>query len=137
MVKGAIGLLILVVAGLAVYCVVTITGLQGDVRDARANVASLRAQDHTLAAKVATLEHPSTGDWASATDLSDLTSRVDTLEGSVKGATTTSTQLKNCLPEVQAELDSLGVSGGYPVVEQQVSRVCQAVVYGSGPSDGE
>lgn len=135
--RAAIGVLALLVVGLAVYSVVTITGLQSDVSAARGDVAALRTDNVALKAKVAAVSRP-TGEWAKASDFSDLSYKVDQATSQLKRVATTTGRMTDCIPELQAELNSLDVSDGYASISQQVSRPCWTIVYGpqSQSSDG-
>lgn len=136
--RAIVGVLIVAVIGLGAALYIVASDLGGDVSDAQEQADRAMVQLRRVEAKPSTPQ-------VTADDLDGLRSSVGDLQTDVSNVKTklgaTAKLAKNvteCLPEVQSQIDSLDWNddGGYIETGQQVSRVCQPVIYGT-PAPGD
>jgi hypothetical protein len=125
--RAAVGLLIVAVVALAVALFLVASNLSGDVDLAKRDAARAEAQARKVAAT-----KPATPEVTQA----ELDTVEDTLTTQVEGVQARVgkriKRIEDCVPEVQAQIDSLDIEvGPYITTNQQVSRVCQSLVYGT------
>ena len=127
--RAAVRVLIVAVVGLGVALFLVASSLSADVDDAEQ--AAARAEEQ--AQEVADLK-PVPEVTQNEMDMLE-----DTLTTQVEGVQSRLAKrikrIEDCVPEVQAQIDSLDIEAGpYITTNQQVSRVCVNVVYGPPPT---
>lgn len=132
--RAVVGVLIVAVVGLGLALFLVASNLSGDVDQAKRDAAEAQAQ----ARKVAASKPPAPEVTQAKLDTvsNTLTAQVDGMESKVGGLGKRVKQIEDCVPEVQAQIDSLDIEAGpYITTNQQVSRVCQRLVYGTAIGD--
>ena len=138
MLRAVVGVLIVAVVMLGVALYSVASSVSADVTNAKHQASLAIDQLRDIEAKPSTPQ-------VTATDLDSLRSTVDDLQAEMTGVKTKlggtvklTKRVTDCLPEVQAQIDSLDWNddGGYIETGQQLSRFCQPVVYGT-PTPGD
>lgn len=112
--------------GLAIYTIVTTGSLRSDVNDAQAAVAT-KSTELAGARKAVdelkeSMDEQGKVELVTPEDLEEATAPTKAVSRRVK-------LIEECLPEIQSQLYSIEFDDGYIDISQQLSRVCNALLY--------
>jgi hypothetical protein len=113
-----------VAIGTAAFAQTKIGGLQDDIRQLRAGVEAIPEPDDTISGNVAEMD-------ARLTDLGT------TIAANTKRSTKAVKLIQDCMPELQDQLYSMEVSGGYAYPGTSPSRYCSEMLNGYQETGGE